>query len=400
MRLRIAYLAVSIVPSRTANSVHAMKMCQAYARLGHRVTLWVPAWRDGREPGVRDLHGFYGVERSFAVRRVPVPPRPLHLAHLAGLMPLLAGAGRPHLVHSRGLASAWGAARLLSLPTLFETHVPPPRNTRRRKLFDGLMQARSLRAVAAISGALANRLAAHVPEGVDLLVAPDGVDRAWIDQAPERDEARRRLDLAGERRRIAIYTGHLYAGRGIERIVELARRRPDHLFLLAGGREEDLAQWRERASGLENLRFAGFRPPAEMPYWLAAADVLLMPYADRVAVSGGGDVAEWISPMKMFEYLAAGRPILASTLPVLGEVLEHERNALLLPYAETGRWSDALARLAAEPEVAAALSERARADAGRYTWEARAARLLTGCGLAAAEPAAEAAPAAPPARTP
>lgn len=399
MILRIAYFAVSIVPSRTANSVHAMKMCQAYARLGHRVTLWVPAWREGREPGVVDVHDFYGVERSFEVRRIPVPPRPLHLPHLAGVMPLLAAAGRPHLVHSRGLASAWGAARLLHLPTLFETHVPPPDNPRRRRLFDALVRARSLRAVAAISSALASRLAPHLPGSVDVLVAHDGVDRTWIDDAPHRDEARRRLGLAGERRRIAVYTGHLYAGRGIERIVELARCRPDHLFLLAGGREEDLARWRKRERTLENLRFAGFRPPAEMPLWLAAADVLLMPYADRVAVSGGGNVADWISPMKMFEYLAAGRPILASTLPVLGEVLEHERNALLLPYAETGRWSEALARLAAAPALSEALSERARADAGRYTWEARAAWLLAGCGLAAAEPVPNAAPGAP-ARTP
>lgn len=387
MSLRIAYLAVSIVPSRTANSVHVMKMCQAYAGLGHRVTLWVPAWRRGREPGVRDLHGFYGVERSFAVRRVPVPPRPLQLPSIAGLMPLLAAAGRPHLVHSRGLASAWGAARLFRLPTLFETHAPPPENPRRRRLFESLVRAPSLRGVAAISGALAARLGPHLPPGVETLVAPDGVDRAWIDGAPERGEARRRLGLAGERRRIAVYTGHLYAGRGIELIEEVARRRPDHLFLLAGGREEDLARWRERARGLDNLRFAGFRPPAEMPLWLAAANALLMPYADRVEVSGGGDAVQWMSPMKMFEYLAAGRPILASTLPVLGEVLEDGGNALLLPYAEPARWSEALARLAADPGFAEGLAERARADAARYTWEARARRLLAACGLAPGEPA-------------
>lgn len=394
MRLRIAYLTVSIIPSRTANSVHVMRMCQAYARLGHRVTLWVPAWRHGREPGVRDLHAFYGVEPIFALRQVPMPPRPLQLPHLAGLLPLFAATGRPDLVHSRGLASAWGAARLFRLPTLFETHAATPENPRRRSLFESLVRSSSLRAVAAVSGALAAQIAPDLPDGLRILVAPDGVDRVWIDRAPTREEARHQLDLAGERRRIAIYTGHLYAGRGVELIVELARQRPDHLFLLVGGREDDLASWRRRAGDLDNLHFAGFRPPAEMPLWLAAADALLMPYAGRVAASGGGDISAWISPMKMFEYLAAGRPILASTLPALGEVLEHERNALLLPHDEPGRWSEALARLASQPALAGGLAERARTDAGRYTWEERARRLLTGCGLAPGERAADVAPVA------
>jgi glycosyltransferase involved in cell wall biosynthesis len=85
--------------------------------------------------------------------------------------------------------------------------------------------------------------------------------------------------------------------------------------------------------------------------------------------------------MKMFEYLAAGRPILASTLPVLGEVLADGVNALLLPHDRPERWAEALARLAAEPELAATLAARARRDASGYTWEERNRRLLAGCGL-------------------
>jgi glycosyltransferase involved in cell wall biosynthesis len=207
------------------------------------------------------------------------------------------------------------------------------------------------------------------------------VDAAWLTDAPARDEARRRVGLAREPRRIAVYAGHLYAGRGVGLILDLARRRPDHLFVLVGGRGGDVERCRARATGMGNVCVAGFRPPAEIPAWLAAADVLLMPYADRIATAGGGDTAAWASPMKMFEYLAAGRPILASTLPVLGEVLADGVNALLLPHDRPERWAEALARLAAEPELAATLAARARRDASGYTWEERNRRLLAGCGL-------------------
>ena len=79
--------------------------------------------------------------------------------------------------------------------------------------------------------------------------------------------------------------------------------------------------------------------------------------------------------------MAAGRPVLASTLPVLREVLIDGENALLLPHDEPGSWSEALERLAADPALSAGLGECARAHARRYTWESRARLLLAGCGL-------------------
>ena len=380
--MRIAYIARSIVPSRDANSVHVMKACQAYARLGHRVTLWLPAWREGVEPGVRDLRAFYGVEPSFAVRRVPVPPGGrLQAAWFSAWLPLLARLGRPALVHSRSLTAAWGAACLLRMPTLFETHVPRPDNPRLAKLFDELAASRHLRGMVAITRALAALVAPTLPPAANLIAAPDGVDAALLTGAPTRDEARRQLGLGGESRRIAVYTGQLYQGRGVGLILDVARQRPDHLFVLVGGRQGDVESCRRRAEGLGNVLVAGFRPPAEVPAWMAAADVLLMPYAGRVATAGGGDSAAWASPMKMFEYLAATRPILASTLPVLREVLTDGANALLLPYDRPDLWSEALARLAAEPDLAAALAAQARRDAEGYTWEERSRSLLAGCGL-------------------
>jgi glycosyltransferase involved in cell wall biosynthesis len=102
-----------------------------------------------------------------------------------------------------------------------------------------------------------------------------------------------------------------------------------------------------------------------------------MPYQRKVAASSGGDISRYLSPMKLFEYLACGRVILSSDLPVLTEVLNPE-NAILLPPEDVNTWVAGIQKVRDDPRYGLRLAERARCDALRYTWEARAARILEG----------------------
>ncbi len=86
---------------------------------------------------------------------------------------------------------------------------------------------------------------------------------------------------------------------------------------------------------------------------LRSYDVLIAPYQEKVCVhGGGGDVATWMSPLKIFEYMAAGRPIVASDLPVLREILEDGRNALLVSPGDVDAWCIALNKLRNHPDIA------------------------------------------------
>ncbi|HEX6202371.1 MAG TPA: glycosyltransferase [Thermoanaerobaculia bacterium] len=378
--MHLCYVADTQVPSRTANSIHVMKMGQAYRRLGHRVTLVVPAWRGGVEAGVADVFAYYGLSERFRIVRVPHAVRLAGRGYFGLLLPAVAALLRPDLVHTRNLAVAWGCARLLRRPTVLELHDVPGRTPRQRAVFRAVSASPATRAVVTITDAQRRLVEPLAAPGARLVVAPDGVDAAWLDERPTREEARRELGLEGEARRVAVYTGHLYRGRGIGLILELARRAPDHLFLIVGGREEDVERRRREAAGLPNVRVVGFQPPARVPLYLRAADVLLMPYADAVETTGGSDTAAFASPLKLFEYLAAGRPVLASQLPVLGEVLRDGDNALLLPYADAAAWLAALAGLAARPELADSLAASARRDAAGFTWERRAEAVLAAAG--------------------
>jgi glycosyltransferase involved in cell wall biosynthesis len=102
-----------------------------------------------------------------------------------------------------------------------------------------------------------------------------------------------------------------------------------------------------------------------------------MPYARKIAVSSGGDTAAYASPMKAFEYLAAGRAILASDLPVFGEVLDAD-NCLLLPPEDVDAWDHALRKVLADRSLRETLASQARRDARAYGWTERARRAIEG----------------------
>jgi glycosyltransferase involved in cell wall biosynthesis len=209
------------------------------------------------------------------------------------------------------------------------------------------------------------------------IVLPNGVDLARYHNLPTAEDARKLLDLPD--RPTAGYTGHLYRGRGLSLMVELAQHHPEVNFLWVGGEETAVERWRARLEelGLENISLLGFLSNEEIPMVQASCDVLLMPYERHIEVSSGGDTAAFASPMKVFEYLAAGRAILASDLPVIREIL-NESNSMLLPADDTAAWIEALGTLMSDPGQRSWLAAHAQEDAPQYSWIARAERALEG----------------------
>ena len=210
----------------------------------------------------------------------------------------------------------------------------------------------------------------HPGEG-DILAAPNGVELERYQDLPAPADARQSLGLpAGF---TAGYTGHFYAGRGMGLMLEMAKAFPDVHFLWVGGQPADVTFWKERLlkENVENIVLTGFVDNAVLPQYQAAADVLLMPYGTAIAGSGGGDSVEIASPMKMFEYMAAGRAIITSDLPVIHEVLDEE-TALFCPPEDPAAWQKALADLRDGPDRRKALAKAARSAVEAYTWQARA----------------------------
>lgn len=369
--MRIALVEPGALPAQTANSIQRMKMAQALVSAGHAVRVFAP----GRDPGLSwgQFAKHYGLRRKFELQWLPSFPL-LRRYDFAFNVLKAANAWRADLLYTRSpQAAAWAARR--GMATIFELH-DMPSGSMGPWLLRRFISSRGARRLVANTNFLANKLKAEykLPDKF-LIVAPNGVDLERYAKLPSPKAARRALKLNDAF--TVGYTGHLYAGRGAELVLELARALPKMQFLLVGGREQDVARVRNEARELQNVTLTGFVPNAELPRYQAAADVLSMPYARQVAGSSGGDIAPYLNPMKMFEYLASGRPIVSSDLPILREVL-NEKNAVILPSNDAAAWADALRRLQKSASKRAALAKAAKATAKQYTWEKRAEHLLQG----------------------
>jgi glycosyltransferase involved in cell wall biosynthesis len=214
----------------------------------------------------------------------------------------------------------------------------------------------------------------NLPES-DFIIAPNGVDWDRFATQPESIEARRILGLPD---RLTVgFSGHFYPGRGTQMLYDLARVFPEIQFLWIGGRKEDIDYWKNKSAleGVNNILLTGFIDNSRLPGYLAAADVLLIPFDRVVTGSSGGNSADICSPMKMFEYMATGRAIVTSELPVIREVL-NEKNAVFCPPEDLPAWQSTFANLFKSPSRIKALGTQARQDASLYTWQTRAKKAL------------------------
>ena len=380
--MKIAYLSTTILISDSANSVHITRMCQAFARQGHDVTLHGLAGDgDGME-----IFAYYGVTPIFDVERHDERADPLvgGLWALRGRLPFLRVGGlpsvlfgrrvidprlraaAPDLIYARNLN--WLAGVSLSVPFIAESH-QPPQNAIERHLETRLFRRPSFERLVVISDKLKALYVAIFPWlAPQILVAHDGAD----DPRPDRSAAPPREDGFH-----VGYVGHLYAGRGVEVILALARAVPQATFHLVGGRAEACRRL-AASTDLGNVILHGHQPPHALAGYFERFDVMLAPYQERVAIAGNrGDSSAYMSPLKIFEYLSWGKAILCSDLPVLREILADGENALLLPSADVAAWAGALRRLMADEALRRRLGNRARQDfLAHHSWERRARHVL------------------------
>ena len=366
--MKITAIAGSTVPSDTANSLQVMKACQALAQIGHDVTLLVPSPQNTTV----DLKQHYGLQREFPIEWLSSSSRRLFTWDSVRR----ARALKADLIYSWFPQSAvFGLLR--GMPVLFEIHIQPAGlfGPVWHRLFASL---RGRKRLASITRALVNILERDFQmrlPGDEVVIAPNGVDLERFDSLPDPVTARR---LTGLREAPTLMcTGHLYAGRGADLFLALAKSLPQTQFVWVGGRSQDIKSWKKRVES-DNVTFTGFIPNRDLPLYQAAADILLMPYSRSImGSSGSADSAAVASPMKMFEYMAAGRAIVSSDLPVIREVL-NEKNAVFCEPDEVGDWRLVIESLLHDDARRMKLGEQARQDVQGYTWVARAQQIMNG----------------------
>lgn len=363
--MKVLYVSSSTVPSRAANSVHVMKMCQAIAKLGHDVRLLVLHRPEIEEAEIGDQFEHYGVDRCFEIVAKPFPSIPGR-SLIYGLNAWSESRQwKPDLAYGRYFPAV-AMLGLSGIPVAYESHERLwDRGALVQNLGKKLFSRKNFCKLVVISEALKKM---YVDEEMavsdQIVVAHDGADPARYFVEPTRKSFK------------VGYIGGVYPGRGIEMILECAKRLPNVEFHFVGGMQSDLEGLQVNGVGT-NVRCHGYVPPEKIPELRASFHVLLAPYQKKVAVWGGkGDTSSFMSPLKIFEYMAAGRPMICSDLPVLREVLD-EDNTLLCDPENTDAWVEAIERLRNDHPLALRLAAKALADfEAYYTWDIRAERIL------------------------
>jgi glycosyltransferase involved in cell wall biosynthesis len=364
--MKLTYLANIRLPTEKAHGIQIMKMCEAFARTGTQVELVVPKRHNAI---VEDPFDYYGVERIFTITTLPAYSlvgwgRSGFLIQAIGFARAVRRYLRqtkPDIVYSRDKVV------LLLLPQttpfVWEIHTGESRRVAR-------ILGKRAKAIVAITNSLAVECDALGIPREKIIVAHDGVDLKQFSVLISQKEARQKLGMPLDKK-LVVYTGHLYAHKGADTLAEaMIFFAPDVLAVIVGGTETDLKRFRATYRDSKNILIVGQRPHADIPHYLKAADVLVLPNSMTSEAS-----RLHTSPMKLFEYMASGVPIVASDVPSLREIIDESMANFFTPDDP-----ESLARVVSDVfaryPLALEKASKTRAIATRYSWDARAHNIL------------------------
>lgn len=362
-------------PSEKAASLFAAKEAEAFGRSGMKVTVVSPRRRFVAD---KDPFVFYDIERNFEVKYLPtvdlfgfIPNK------LAFLVSFLSFSISSFFFIKKNSVNADIIYSNETLPLLlisfirkncfFEMHDFPESKLR---LFGKFLDR--MRWIL-----IHNRWKLAQTERVfpelsrkKLLYEQNAVDTEAFDISLTSREARDKLNLPRDRI-LVVYTGHLYDWKGVYTMAESANFLTDHyLLVFVGGTESDVEKFREKYGRNRKMMIVGHRPHKEIPFWQKAADILVLPNTGRVMIS-----THYTSPMKLYEYMASRRPIVASFIPSILEIVDRD-SAILVEPDNPKALSEAIDALARNRELGEKLSAIAYDDVLNHTWQARAERIL------------------------
>lgn len=173
----------------------------------------------------------------------------------------------------------------------------------------------------------------------------------------------------------AGYFGQLYDGKGMEIISRLIVNNPKIYFHIAGGPDKERKHWENILRGCKNVRFYGYLDQKNLAPLRNSCDILLAPYKEIVTIAGGAkQINAFSSSIKLFEYMASKKAIIASNNPEIMEVLEHNKSAILIDNSDIPGWNNALVMLSKNKRLRDKLAGQAYKDytKNNYSWDRRA----------------------------
>ena len=377
--MKIIYIANARIPTEKAHGWQIMKMCESLGLAGVDLELVLPTRLNTEEFKKADPFRHYQVKENFKVKTIKtIDPiflidRPSGIYIKLQLLFFIIGL-LSYLFFKKNKADYFFYIRdeqllpllqFFSKKIIWEAHNLP----KNKKYY--LKYWKNCHKIIAITQGLKNELVGGGLLADQILVAPDAVDLEQFSKVKEsKEELRAKLNLPADKNLI-IYTGHLYKWKGVQTLADSSKYLSDQeLIVIIGGTKDDILKFKNKNQALKNILVVGHLLQHEIPAYLKAADILILPNSAQDTIS-----KVYTSPLKLFEYMAAQKPIIASDLPSLREILNGSNSVLTEP-DNPEKLAENIKRLLSNKELADKIARQSYTDVQRYTWEKRAESII------------------------
>ncbi len=371
------YITHANLPTKKAFGYAVAKMCSTFANT-EKVTLVIPKKVIKEVDISEDLYAYYGIPNNFSVIYIPV----IQAAHFRFLGDII-----PFLIEKISFSISVFRLKIEKADTCYSRDILPLLFLRLKtaKLFleihylsksDSfyIRWIRLAKKIIVITSFLKEELIGIGYNKDDIHIAPDAVDLTLFDSVKEdKYTIRNKLGLPNDKK-IVLYLGNLFPWKGVYNLVDSFQNLSDDIVLvIVGGSDDTLPQFRQfcaNKSYSDNIVITGYKKHEEISHYLKSADILVIPNSAKERISKYNT-----SPLKLFEYMASGVPILASDLPSLREVL-NEGNATFFQPDDPVDLGNTIKVALADVESLNQKSKQALIDVQQYTWEIRARNIL------------------------
>ena len=377
--MNILYISQSIIPSKSANSVHVMKICSAFAKLKNKVDLFAQYSKglDDLE-NIKEVHKFYSVDKNFKILKIKnIKNRLLNEINTIFFIFYCIFKKKYELIFSRSVQISWFLS-LIGFKTILEIHSPPSKKT--KFFFKYLLKNNNINHLITINNALLKHIKENyqIHQNLKIYAIPDASD-SFNKKKLIFDDFRIKKNSIG-------YLGHLYEGRGINLIFKLAKHFPSNNFYIVGGTSLHLNFWKNKTK-LNNIFFLGFQNQNNCNYLRNKFDYLIAPYENKVFVHGSPtkknklgstlETSQWMSPLKIFEYMSVKKPIISSNLSSIREILTHNQNAILCNPNKLSEWISAIKKLNTDKIFSDKIAKNAlNTFQKNFTWDIRVRNII------------------------
>lgn len=359
--MKVIYIAETRLENQSAYSHHVIKMCDAFIQNNFDTTLFLPF---EKKISYIQLYKDYALKgkKFFVIKSLLKKniknffDRFLFAFKVSNIIKNLKGS---KLIISRSLITSFFLS-IYKVHHILEIHSELKSVTKFIMINLNYINSEYIQKIILISKALNKKFEIDKKK---ILILHDGVDFKNFKKKIKKNNLK-----------TVTYVGSFYRGRGIELIMHLAKKFKKLNFYLYGNYSNYIDM---KLTDIKNLKLYGFKKYKDVPKLLSKSDILLMPYSNKVEVRAKGiNTAQYCSPLKMFDYLAAGRIIVSSKLSGINEVLKHRKNAILVKNFDFLSWEKSFLKILSGKYNIEQIQKNSLTTAQKFTWKKRAKKII------------------------